>query len=983
MYKRLLQIFIALFCLINTSQALSPSSSREYWVSTFGMNKDSAIAADSTLQQFWVLVSSKNGCTGTITNPNTGYSKSFTVAPNSVSKVGIPYIQVYNHSDTDSVFVSKRSILVTTSDSAAVYLGNYQQSTYDATAVFPVKSLGVSYRVIMSNHPKNFFKQYYDNTAAINIISTEDNTILKFNLADTVKNGNETYLPNVDYYKTLNKGEVLNIVGLKLLGSSFESTNCHKIAVFSGNYCSQIPYNCLACDLLVEQIPPVNTWGQRFMVRSTLKRVNDSRIYITANEDNTLVTINKPASQYTFSLNSGEYVDINSDTIGIDITSSKPIAVVQFAEGVQLSKRGDPMMMWINPNEQMIREAIFAAPPTVHVTNHYIQLFVNTTDISNTYLDGVNIASAFSIFSLNTNYAVARIEISPTTHHIKNTGGFLGYVYGYDSGAYLTQESYGYSLNDVFHNTQDYFSIEKSTFSGSNISYQTSNQENSYQINDTITISRTTLSKYDSISWLLNNRPYITNPKETSSSTFSWKLPASDLTDGENIISMLVHRSCMIDTISSSLWLRSANINIDGNNKYICPGDSVTLLAKTNINNATFIWTTKTKTLTSSVDSIRVSPSTNTQYYVCAKYGNYTSALDSISVNLYETKYAISDSITACSTYNFNGNILTGPGTYIDTLTSSHGCDSIITLSLKQVQITTHLKERTCFPKTFTFNGKILNTSGVYRDTLLSIGGCDSLLILNFVVDTLRSNYTDSICSNEVYYFNGQSINSPGVYQTIYSTVMGCDSLVSLNLILKQPININISRPICKGSFIFGTQTISSAGVYTEHFSTSLGCDSMVTLSVYQGITDTTYIEQTINHGESYNFNNLSLTEAGIYQDTLNTIYNCDSLIVLKLNVKMPDMSVEIPEGFSPNGDGVNDYFVIKNLENYPNNHIWIFNRWGNKLFEGSPYLNNWDGTSHYSKMNVGDLPPNGTYFYILELGDGSKPRKGWVWLER
>ena len=47
-----------------------------------------------------------------------------------------------------------------------------------------------------------------------------------------------------------------------------------------------------------------------------------------------------------------------------------------------------------------------------------------------------------------------------------------------------------------------------------------------------------------------------------------------------------------------------------------------------------------------------------------------------------------------------------------------------------------------------------------------------------------------------------------------------------------------------------------------------------------------------------------------------------------------------IPEGFSPNGDGINDLFVIKGLDMYPHNSIVIFNRWGDKVFAASPYQN-------------------------------------------
>lgn len=70
---------------------------------------------------------------------------------------------------------------------------------------------------------------------------------------------------------------------------------------------------------------------------------------------------------------------------------------------------------------------------------------------------------------------------------------------------------------------------------------------------------------------------------------------------------------------------------------------------------------------------------------------------------------------------------------------------------------------------------------------------------------------------------------------------------------------------------------------------------------------------------------------------------------------------LRIPEGFSPNGDGINDLFVIRGLEAFPGSTLQIFNRWGGVVFETTRYNNDWDG----------DNLPAGTYFYILKLPNG------------
>ena len=89
-----------------------------------------------------------------------------------------------------------------------------------------------------------------------------------------------------------------------------------------------------------------------------------------------------------------------------------------------------------------------------------------------------------------------------------------------------------------------------------------------------------------------------------------------------------------------------------------------------------------------------------------------------------------------------------------------------------------------------------------------------------------------------------------------------------------------------------------------------------------------------------------------------------------------------IPQGFSPNGDGVNDLFVIVGLDQFPDNALTIFNRWGNKVFEQKPYDNNWGGEDAVGSFSLGNgVLPEGTYFYILTLeGDESS---GYIYLNR
>ncbi|UPZ14215.1 PKD domain-containing protein [Flavobacterium humidisoli] len=87
---------------------------------------------------------------------------------------------------------------------------------------------------------------------------------------------------------------------------------------------------------------------------------------------------------------------------------------------------------------------------------------------------------------------------------------------------------------------------------------------------------------------------------------------------------------------------------------------------------------------------------------------------------------------------------------------------------------------------------------------------------------------------------------------------------------------------------------------------------------------------------------------------------------------------LKIYNEFSPNDDGQNDFFYIDCIERYPNNQLEIFNRWGNLVYYQKGYKNTWDGKEEGSAKTL----PEGTYFYILDLGDGSKKTSGWVYLK-
>jgi gliding motility-associated-like protein len=96
------------------------------------------------------------------------------------------------------------------------------------------------------------------------------------------------------------------------------------------------------------------------------------------------------------------------------------------------------------------------------------------------------------------------------------------------------------------------------------------------------------------------------------------------------------------------------------------------------------------------------------------------------------------------------------------------------------------------------------------------------------------------------------------------------------------------------------------------------------------------------------------------------------------VTVTVLDVELEIPTGFTPNGDGANDLFTITNSVNYPEIRVEIYNQWGNLIFESDGYLEAWDGTYD------GQAMPTGSYYYVVDLkDDATEPFTGIITIIR
>ncbi|WP_256006502.1 Ig-like domain-containing protein [Pedobacter deserti] len=96
--------------------------------------------------------------------------------------------------------------------------------------------------------------------------------------------------------------------------------------------------------------------------------------------------------------------------------------------------------------------------------------------------------------------------------------------------------------------------------------------------------------------------------------------------------------------------------------------------------------------------------------------------------------------------------------------------------------------------------------------------------------------------------------------------------------------------------------------------------------------------------------------------------------------VTLTKLDLKIPGGFSPNNDGINDFFVIENALG-KRVSLEVFNRWGNRIYRSTDYQNNWNGKTTEG-LYVGDDVPPGTYYYVIIL-DGKDRKVGYITINR
>ena len=425
----------------------------EFWLSFMGNEKTPELS---------IMVSAKRACTLTITNPNTGYSQTATLVPglNKIPAASTPVSEAYVSS---SEVVEKKSLLISSTDTIALFASNYVAKVFDVASILPTKALLDEYMIQTyknSSQKQSFPPEFL-------IVATEDSTIVDITPTWATLYGKPA---NVAFEVRLNKGECYQVQAEKvqnstLSGSLVKARNGKKIAVFNGDMSEAIPYGSGDDgDHLFEQAMPVPYWGTQFVVTRSMNRAVD-KVCITAKNNDTSIKRN---GTLIATINSGqtfEFEVLNPDEAAY-IETSCPCAVYLYLVSNHKfdtsNALGGPSMIWINPIEQMIKEINFCTYTTANTSNHYMNLVTKTTGTAGITLSGVstgNKALTFTPVPGNADYSYARTTLADDSYSLKSTTGVIAHVYGLG-----TNESYGYSVGGAVKSLEQYVMINGEEF---------------------------------------------------------------------------------------------------------------------------------------------------------------------------------------------------------------------------------------------------------------------------------------------------------------------------------------------------------------------------------------------------------------------------------------------------------------------------------------------------------------------------------------
>ncbi|XP_060564657.1 uncharacterized protein LOC132723872, partial [Ruditapes philippinarum] len=245
---------------------------------------------------------------------------------------------------------------------------------------------------------------------------------------------------------TLHKLDVAHIQHVHDLTGTYVDSD-KPISIVSGNKCADVPKSVTACDVLLEFVPPLSTWGTKYITAAFKTRLHN-RIRVISGSDGNIV---KLGNLKVITLNRGQFYEqtfTQDDAVLIDC--SNPCLLVQYAEGSTADgQTGDPSMTIVPSLDHFDNDFYFKTPDVV---NNYLSIVIHSSDVTGLRLDGRSLSGEEKTVLVthhkqSERYSEVRVHISQSSHHLYHISdvSFGAILYGF-----ANYESYAYPLGISF-----------------------------------------------------------------------------------------------------------------------------------------------------------------------------------------------------------------------------------------------------------------------------------------------------------------------------------------------------------------------------------------------------------------------------------------------------------------------------------------------------------------------------------------------------
>ncbi len=954
--------------------------------------------------------------------------------------------------------IQNRGIHVTSDQDVSVYAMNKRQYSADMAVILPTYTLGNDY-VVISHWEDGNRNNNNNSDSEFLLVAVEDNTKIEITPSQITEAGNPAHIP---FSITLNQGQTYQVqargdlTGTIIQAVANTDSECKRFAVFAGNQYTKVG-ECddpNGHDHLYAQMYPVYTWGKEYITVSFNTRYQGDHVKVIAAEDDSDILLN---GQTISTLNRGEFLFLK-ELEGVNyISSEKMISVAQFSRSQACDgTTGDPFIILINPNEQVLKKITFYAPTVATIQNYNLSIVTKTTDVPSVRLDGYDISGRFSTVPYSPDYSYAKVSVSAGNHTLRSSEGLIAYVYGYGNnesfgyptGAGLTNLNLNFQVMDdhgasvpfdqVCHNSEVWFNpetdFEFTEFQwdfGDGEIFITDRPDSVPHVYDRpgkyivelkgISNSSGCVSGAEQSSVkvvrVVNPLVHLLGPRSVC--PFTNEVPYFVKETGTYENTWFVEGGAVFHQENDTIFINWGDTNNDSLIKLLsmdergCVGDTVFKPVKIKVQLDPEAPMGPDSLCADNISGIGYRafyvPGTTYQWYtdfgqVGNGQGNHEMIMDWESFgygHLWYEQESVADTVCNGVSDTLGVYIQRKPAeeAFISTDKLEYGINEPVKLKLvadSLYQIATWIfDDREALDSvSLSYQPELYyNCPGEYliqaiaMDTAgLCFGTAPALLQIHItgpsmeIIQVTHENnmpnelfikwkYSENENYSKSYYLTRELsvIDSLSRDQEVYqdTSVITDDQSYEYDIVTNLDCESKIySIPHRSIWLNLPVDQITKDEVVLEWNDYEGWKEGVENYEVWMQVDDGSFVMILDHAGSNYKFISQDLGFEHCFKIRANELngneaYSWSNISCVTFIPELYPYNI-----ITPNGDGMNDVFIIENIEHYPNAELTIFNRWGRKIYHTVGYQNNWGG-----KVND-ELLPNSTYYYVLELNE-------------